>query len=220
MITLCHAAKGGSGTTLVVAARATEAPGPTLIVDFEGDVPSVLGLAKPERPGVVDWLESDAPVEHLDDLLIEYAPTRALLPAWAGLASRRSLPTAQNRWSELADWLTGWAHNTGGEVIVDAGTSTVPVEFAERCPQRWLVMRSCYLALLHASTLTVRPTGIVLIAEPGRTLRRHDIERVAGAPVVATLDWDPRVARAVDAGLLLSRRLPAACHGPLARAGS
>ena len=45
----------------------------------------------------------------------------------------------------------------------------------------------------------------MLIDEPGRALRPRDVEHSIGAPVVATLALDPAVARAVDAGLLLSR---------------
>jgi hypothetical protein len=45
----------------------------------------------------------------------------------------------------------------------------------------------------------------VLIREPGRALHAADVERAVGVPVVAELDLDPAVARAVDAGLLAAR---------------
>ena len=48
MITVCWAAKGGSGTTVVAAAMAIAAPTPTLLIDLAGDVPAVLGV--PECP--------------------------------------------------------------------------------------------------------------------------------------------------------------------------
>jgi hypothetical protein len=50
-----------------------------------------------------------------------------------------------------------------------------------------------------------RPSGIVLVEEPGRALRPRDVEASLGAPVVATVLLDPAIARAVDAGLLLAR---------------
>jgi hypothetical protein len=53
-----------------------------------------------------------------------------------------------------------------------------------------------------------RPSGVVLIDEPGRALRAGDVSASLGAPVVATVLLDPAIARAVDAGLLLAR-LPA-----------
>jgi hypothetical protein len=56
-------------------------------------------------------------------------------------------------------------------------------------------------------TSEVRPTEVVLVAEPGRALTRHDVGAALGAPVTAVVEVDPGVARAVDAGLL-SGRLP------------
>ena len=54
-----------------------------------------------------------------------------------------------------------------------------------------------------------RPDGVVLVEEPGRSLTAADVARAVGAPVVARIDVDPAIARAVDAGLLAAR-LPAA----------
>ena len=64
---------------------------------------------------------------------------------------------------------------------------------------------ACYLALRRAVALEARPSGVVLIEEPGRALRARDVEAAIDAPVVATLALDPAVARAVDAGLLAAR---------------
>jgi hypothetical protein len=221
MITLCYAAKGGSGTSVIAAAHALERAAPTLLVDLEGDAPAVFGNVDADRPGVVDWLASDAPGEHLDDLVLDISPTCRLLPAWANVRPTGSTATASpDRWAELASWLARWAHDSGGEVVIDAGTSTLGVELAESCTHRWLVTRSCYLSLRRAALLAVRPTGVVLVAEPGRSLRRRDIETAAGAPVIATIDWDPLVARTIDAGLLLSRRLPPRFRRALTRAAA
>jgi hypothetical protein len=49
---------------------------------------------------------------------------------------------------------------------------------------------------------------VVVVREPGRSLDRHDVERIVGAPVAAEVEVDPAIYRAVDAGLLASTRLP------------
>lgn len=223
MITLCHAAKGGSGTTVVACSRAIDVAGPSLLVDLGGDAPGMLGLPEPDRPGVLDWLESRAPIAHLDDLLIDVTPSCVLLPRRTGptgIDPTMNVATAFDRverWDELFDWLVEWSQHSGGSVVIDAGISHVPTTFAEQCTNRWLVTRACYLALRRAGRLTVRPTGIVLVEEPGRGLTVRDVEYSVGAPVVATIAWDPRVARAVDSGLLLNGRLPRVVHRALAR---
>jgi hypothetical protein len=71
-----------------------------------------------------------------------------------------------------------------------------------------LVLRPCYLALRRATSLETRATGIVVVDEPGRALRRRDVEEVTGLPVVAEVPVDPAIARAVDAGLLSCRMPP------------
>jgi hypothetical protein len=70
-----------------------------------------------------------------------------------------------------------------------------------------LVLRPCYLALRRALAAPLRPSGVILVVEPNRSLSRRDVEDVLGVPVRAQIAWDPQVARAVDAGLL-STRLP------------
>jgi hypothetical protein len=104
-------------------------------------------------------------------------------------------------------------------VVADCGR-------AERSPGRDLaagatlsleVLRPCYLALRRALDTPIRPTGIVLVNEPGRSLQRRDVEDVLGVPVWAEVPLDPSVARAVDAGLL-GARLPRLFERGLERA--
>ena len=222
MITLCHAAKGGSGTTIVACLRAIESPGPVLLVDLEGDVPGMLGLPEPERPGVLDWLASRAPIAHLDDLLVDVTPNATLLamrgPASVPASTRAELEAvAVERWDELIDWFTEWGHDTGGAIVIDAGTTELPSTFAEQCASRWLITRACYLSLRRATRLAVPPTGVVVIDEPGRSLQHRDIETSVRAPIIATIPWDIRVARSIDSGLLGHRRLPRAIHRSLSK---
>ena len=54
MITVCWAAKGGSGTTVFAAALALSRSAPTLLVDLDGDQPSVFGVPDASGPGLLD----------------------------------------------------------------------------------------------------------------------------------------------------------------------
>ena len=211
MVMLCWAAKGGSGTTVVTATLALESERPALLVDLAGEIPAVLGMNPTDRPGVADWLDADGGTNQLADLLVEIDDTTALLPHRHALEpAPRPSATGQatgvdRRWADLCKWFEDWEADHEGDVWIDAGTGTPPSALAEAAEHRWLVTRACYLSLRRAAGCSVRPTGVLLIDEPGRALRPRDIERSVGAPIVGRLPIDPRVARAVDAGLLISR---------------
>jgi MinD superfamily P-loop ATPase len=199
MITVCWGAKGGSGTTVVAAAMAIAAAAPTLLIDLAGDVPAVLGIPEPDGPGVFDWLASDAPAARLNALEVLADGHADVLPRG------RAAQVPPTRWGELATWLRGERRS----VVVDAGSVGEPPQAIVRAADHaLLVTRPCYLALRAAVRQPTRPTGVVLVEEPGRALRARDIEASLGVPVVATVLLDPAIARAVDAGLLLAR-LPA-----------
>ncbi len=209
MVTLCWAAKGGSGTTVVAASLALNSTHPSLLVDLDGEIPAVLGLPEPDRPGVAEWLATDASAEQLADLLVDIAPHRWLLPwrsgaTWATPAAPPIEPTAV-RWGQLGDWLNEWTRQWGCYITIDAGTGEPPPPLIERVDRSLLVTRPCYLALRRAVRGETRPTGVVLVDEPGRALSQRDVEHALGVPVVAKVSFDPAVARAVDAGLLVTR---------------
>ena len=88
-------------------------------------------------------------------------------------------------------------------VVIDAGTEVDPPLAA--C-EHYLVTRPCYLALRRAVQSARGAHGIVLVAEPERSLTRADVEDVLGLPVVATLPVQPATARLIDAGLLAAQR--------------
>lgn len=203
MVTLLWAVKGGSGTTVVSSLLALESPRPSLIVDLDGDVPAVLGLPEPDRPGAVDWLLADGPSSQLVDLVVDVDDSTALLPR--GTRSLPALAVGDERWRLLVDWAQTWERRHDGEVVIDAGTRDIDPTLVAAVPVRWLVTRACYLSLRRASGLAVRPSGVVLVAEAGRSLRRRDVQRSLAAPIVAVVDVDPAVARCVDSGLLTSR---------------
>lgn len=197
MVTLCWAAKGGSGTTVVTAAMALSARRPTLLVDLAGDLPTALGLPVPSGPGVGEWSSSTAPPGRLDALRVPLADGLDLLP--------RGATGPRSRWRELGEHLAG----VPDTVIVDAGTGAPPAELCACADQVVLVTRACYLAVRRAIDARVPVDGIVLVEEPGRALSPADLEAAIGAPVLARVLLDPAVARAVDSGLLLAR-LPGA----------
>ena len=222
MVTLCWAAKGGSGTTVVAAALALSSPRPSLLVDLDGEIPAVLGLADPDRPGVAEWLASDASADHLAELLIDIGPRAWLLP-WQAATSElgHGIITIDRaaRWATLGDWLHDWSNQWGCDVTIDVGTRIPPESLTARAERSLLVTRPCYLSLRRAVRSNCRPTGVILVDEPGRSLGQRDVEHALGVSVEAIVSLDPSVARAVDAGLLVGR-LPRVMTRALRRAAA
>ena len=202
MLTMCWAVKGGSGATVVSCALAlmmAKSHEGAWLLDLAGDVPAALGLSEPTGPGVHDWVAAtSAPASAIEAL------------AAAGAAGLRVVPHGEarpevqhERWSVLAKHLA--EHEQ--QWVVDAGTGSVPPALAAAAQQRLLVTRPCYLSLRRAVSLPFDPTGVVVVGEPGRALKPSDVAATVRAPVVAHVEIDPAVARAVDAGLL-GARLP------------
>jgi hypothetical protein len=196
-VILCWAAKGGSGTTVVACALALgfARSQPATLVDLRGDCATALGLEEPTGPGVLDWLASPSagPAE-LARLAVTVRDEVRLIP--------RGGPTAtDDQWPRLPAALDGMSN-----VVVDAGTGAPPSALHEAAQHSLLVIRPCFIAIRRAQRLEIRPTGIVLIDEPGRALTSGDLEHALGVPVVAHVRLDPAVARAVDAGLLIARQ--------------
>ncbi|MEA2427094.1 MAG: hypothetical protein QOF37_722, partial [Thermoleophilaceae bacterium] len=92
-------------------------------------------------------------------------------------------------------------------VVVDCGSTPARAALvgAAAAPHSLLVLRPCFLALRRAVQSPVRPSAVVLVEEEGRSIGRSDVEAALGVPVRAVVAHDPKVARAVDAGLLLGR---------------
>lgn len=197
--TVCWAPKGGSGTTVVAAALGLSIHRPVVLVDLAGDLPAVLGIAEPHGPGVHDWVASDAPADQLHELSVNVSRDGGevvLIPA--GTVGDHGVG---ERWELMVDALCSDGHN----VVIDAGTGAPPEALHHAADRSLMVTRACYLALRRAVNASIRPTGVVLVDEPGRALRAADVESAIGAPIVATVGLDPAVARAVDAGLLTAR---------------
>jgi Mrp family chromosome partitioning ATPase len=203
-VVCCWSAKGGAGTTVVATAlalvMAQRSQGGVLLVDLAGDAPAALGLSDPAGPGVAGWAAAgpDVPADGLARLAVPVLPDLELLP-------RGDAPLAGRERFEL---LAGLLAADDRAVVVDAGLLTADsphAVLAASATTSLLVTRPCYLALRRAVATPLRPSGVVLVGEPGRALDRGDVEGVLGVPVVAELTTDIAVARAVDAGLLASR---------------
>lgn len=208
MVICCWSAKGGAGTTVVAAALALRlgraAPGGALLVDLAGDAACVLGLPEGAHsaPGAGDrswWNDLPCRIEEMhgcDGLsVLALAPARLAAADGAALLDR--------------------LESDPRPVVVDAGvlssghrcddTCSVAGEVAAAATHSLLVLRPCFLAVRRALLAPIRPSGIVLVEEPGRALTVADVERTLDVPVRARVRVTPQVARAVDAGLLAVR---------------
>ena len=167
------------------------------IVDLAGDIPSALGIAEPSGEGVTDWLQQPqrAPIQSLQ---IPITARVSLLPRGTDSLMHHDLT------AEHCNMLATELDTSNELTVVDAGSGHIP-QLINNATTSLLVIRPCYLALRKAAHLSVKPHGIVLINEPGRSLGKRDVESVVGAPVLVELPLDPTIARCVDAGLLASR---------------
>lgn len=208
MLTMCWAVKGGSGATVVSCALAlmmAKAHDGAGLIDLAGDVPAALGLPEPRGPGVHDWIHAEAAPEAIEALAVAGAKGLRVVPRGEAPAELHHA-----RWEPLARYLA----ERDQPWIIDAGTGPVPVALAAAAQRRLLVTRECYLSLRRATALEFQPTGVVVVSEPGRALRCDDVAATIRVPVVAVIECDPVVSRAVDAGLLRIR-LPRPLAQPL-----
>lgn len=236
MVVMCWSSKGGSGTTVVAAVLASvlAASTPTLLVDLGGDLPAALGRPEPVL-GLADWARglADATAPSAGDgpagrreqrqarglgrLEVDGAPGVRLLPRGAGPLDEAVGPALVRELRERACVVVD-----GGVVGGSSGRPGLVVGLAGPAAASLLVIRPCFLALRRAVAAPLRPSGVVLVAEPQRVLGPSDVEAALGVPVVAVVPWDPGVARRVDAGLLGAappRALARALRGVAATAG-
>lgn len=218
MLVTCWSVKGGTGTTVIASALATSiarhhaTDGGALVADLAGDVPAAMGLPDPRDPGLTGWTRASPDVagDALARLELAVGPHLALLPRGTGS------PGSAARHAVLAGLLAADPR----PVVVDAGvvgSDSPALPLVAGATRSLLVTRACYLGLRRARDAPLRPSGVVLVAEPGRSLGVGDVEHIVGAPVVAEVSVDPAVARAVDAGLL-SARVPRSLERSLRRA--
>lgn len=207
MTLACWSSKGGSGTTVVAVAfarlLADASPVGALLVDLAGDAAAVSGLPADLGPGVAEWLEVGAGVPADGLARIEHS----VLPGLS-LVARGAGPLVDLARAEVLAAVLGADPRP---VVVDCGTvddsvgAGVARTLAAGATHSLLVIRPCYLALRRATAAGLRPSGVVVIREPERSLGASDIEDVLGVPVVAVVDYDARVSRAVDSGRFVDR---------------
>ena len=214
MLVACWSAKGGAGTTVVAASLgvllARRDPRGAVVADLAGDIPAALGLPDLDGPGVAEWLAagSTVPADALDRLEQPAGDRLRILPRGRGVLD-----------PHRADVLATLLGAGDRPIVADCGTDPEGAAriVAAAATRSILVTRACFLSLRRALALPLRPSEVVLLSEPGRALTRRDVEDCVGAPVVAEVSVDPQVARAVDAGLLVTR-LPRGLARELARA--
>jgi hypothetical protein len=217
VVIACWSPKGGSGTTVVAVslARLLAGSGGALLVDLGGDAAAALGYPEPTGPGVAEWLavgdrvpaDGLARIEHRlseelslvrrgDGPLVD--PARAEVLAAVLASDRRSVVIDCGR-------VVGIDEGEVGRILAATATHSL------------LVVRPCYLALRRAVAMSFRPSGVVVVNERGRALDASDVAEILQVPVVAVVDHDPSIGRAVDAGLL-GNRVPSVLRRALRRA--
>jgi hypothetical protein len=229
MLISCWSAKGGVGTTVVAAGLAVRLarrePTGVLVVDLAGDLPIALGCPEARGPSLVDWLAAsgEVPTDALARLEHEIGPRLAMIhrgdgPLHPGRVALLARLLAAEPRVVVADCgridASGLGNDDPGRHEAETSASRA---IAQAGSSSLLVTRPCFLALRRASTLDLRPTGVVLVTEDGRAITADDIESVLACPVVARVRLSPAVARAVDAGLLVSA-LPRGLERDLAHA--
>ena len=194
-ITAVYATKGGQGVTTTAAALgilAAHAGHRTLLVDTGHDLPAALGLPdNTDQPGLAEYVEP-ASRTTLDTITTPVAENLDII-------TRGTAPIvfSTHTYGLLVGGLGQYDH-----VIID--TTDNAYAWTLHVDHRVLVTRPCYLAL-RRSTITPRPTHVVLINETGRALDAKDIGAVTGIPVTATIPYETDIARTIDAGLLTTR---------------
>lgn len=180
MLITCYSVKGGQGTSVTAAAIA-------------------LGLSKSNVTNLYDMAGGDlAPILGI--------PNNADEPTVTPF-----LNLINNSHQDLTPGNIANGIINGSDVqVVDVGLipnySTRRV--LDESDHRLLVIRGCYLALRKAVACDIKPTGVILISEPQRSLGFRDIQDVLGVPVIGTIPFTPAISRTVDAGLLAIRMPP------------
>ena len=196
MFASCWSVKGGAGTTVVATALArvlaSRSRGGSVLVDLAGDVPALLGVGDVDAPGVSDWLAAGAAVP---------------ADGWARL-SLAAVDRAEVRVGMLATERRPVVVDCGLIPTIGPSVETAATVLASMATRSVLVTRACLLSLRRAQAAPIRPSDVVLVREPGRSLGADDVAAVLGVDVWAEVLVDPGIAGAVDAGTLGSRRLP------------
>jgi len=207
--------KGGVGTSVVAAATAIRLASEdrdTTLVDLTGDQPALLGMvagATPSEPGIGDWVAAGEGVaaDAIGRLTEDVAPGLRLLRRGTRAALVERTAVSEDQRPRLMVALEVLARS--GPVVVDAGLDPAGLRSLLGGQHRSVcVLRACYLALNRAQQAAGPYERVILVEEPGRALRSRDVAAAVGASHVERVAWDPRVARSVDAGTIVSMLPP------------
>ena len=176
MLVACWSSKGGAGTTSSpppwpCSLARGEPPAARSLADLAGDVPAALGLPEPDGPGLAGWLAAgaDVPADALGRLEVAAGDGLALLPAATGPLLDASAPRCSPRL--LAD--------DRGPVVADCGTDpagAAPASWPPAPPGRSSSPGRASSRCGGPLAAPLRPSGVVLVTEPGRSLTRADVE--------------------------------------------
>lgn len=193
-----YSAKAGVGCSTIAAATATLSAlrQPSLLIDCGGDLDVLLGLRlarEPRELGMTDWLAAVDP------------PPDALARLEQPLGSQLSyIAFGRVPWQPQADRLALLAslmQRDGRRVIIDCGGRLDDCqELLSQADQSVLVVRACYVALAAAVDAPVADV-VVVVAEPGRSLRSQDVQHGLAARRVVSVPWTYQTAQCIDSGL-------------------
>lgn len=190
-----------SVVTVLAALAAASDGGGALLVDLDGGLPAVLGISDPDGPGLGEWSRApaDLPADALGHLEVQLAPGLALLPRGEGPIS-----------TDRVDLLRALLGAEARSVLVDGGQLSLGAErllLARSATRTLLVTPACPAAVRRLGDRPVVPSGVVIVHQHRCRGGWEAVAHAATAPIVAELDHDAVLARAVDLGLL-GRRLP------------
>lgn len=90
-------------------------------------------------------------------------------------------------------------------LVIDGGTSVPDIYGTDKTI---LVTQQCYLALRRITLNSDRVSGfdgVVVLTDESRAVGLDDLRSIVPLDIVGTVEMNPSVARAVDAGLLVQR---------------
>lgn len=135
---------------------------------------------------------------------VDEAAALAAAPVRPDDSSALRLQLAPCLWAIAA--VAGAANAANDHIVVDLGRLGHGLPLCASNGRRYIVHRGPdYLAAWHHARRVCSADGIILLQEPGRTLRTTDLAEATGLPVAATVPVTQALARAIDAGLLLPR---------------
>ena len=178
-ITNFYSAKPGTGCTATAIRYAQELPGNTLIVDWSAsaDITAVMGV----RP-----LDDDSVMSVTDNISItnkNITDLRTIIDTFEDVVID---------YGRIRSMKTVWEPEALSDTPVTA--------------RNVVILRNEYLCLYAYIRNNLSCDWAYIIDEPGRAIGVNDAERTIGRPTVR-LECDPRVQRAIDAGLLTSRKV-------------